>query len=123
MQAIEDTQLRAFIEAAQDKKAQDIVVFAIDKLSIMADYVMLASGTSTTHAGAVAQGIVSKAKEMGAPVRSEGLNDKKWVLIDLGTVIVHVMTEEIRKFYALEELWALANVVYRGETTELSPVD
>ncbi len=116
-----DKELQAIIAAAQDKKAQDVVVFAIEKLSIMADYVMLASGTSTTHASSVAQGIMDKAKELGMPVRHEGMGDGKWVLLDLGTVIVHVMTDEIRKFYALEELWAMAPLVHRDKPTDIGP--
>jgi ribosome-associated protein len=109
---------REILAAAHDKKAQDVVVFGIEKLSIMADYVMLASGTSTTHVGAISAAIKDKAEELGLPIRSEGLTEAKWALLDLGTVIVHVMTNEIRKFYALEELWARAEVVYRDEPTE-----
>lgn len=109
---------QAILDAAHDKKAQDVVVFGIEKLSIMADYVMLASGTSTTHVGSIAAAIKDKAEELGLPVRSEGLTEAKWALLDLGSVVVHVMTNEIRKFYALEELWARAEVVYRDEPSE-----
>jgi ribosome-associated protein len=122
MTGSEQTEWRAILEAAHDKKAQDVVVFGIEKLSIMADYVMLASGTSTTHVGAIAAAIKDKAEELGLPIRSEGLTEAKWALLDLGSVIVHVMTNEIRKFYALEELWARAEVVYRDEPTEQPPV-
>jgi ribosome-associated protein len=109
---------QAIVEAAHDKKALNVVVFGIEKLSIMADYVMLASGTSTTHVGAIAASIKDKAEELGLPVRSEGLSEAKWGLLDLGSVIVHVMTDEIRKFYALEELWALAEVVHRDAVAD-----
>lgn len=109
-------------DAAHDKKAQDVVVFGIEKLSIMADYVMLASGTSTTHVGSIAAAIKDKAEELGLPVRSEGLTEAKWALLDLGTIVVHVMTSEIRKFYALEELWARAELVFRDEPHEPAAV-
>lgn len=105
------------VQAAEDKKGQNIVVFAIEGLSIMADYVVLVSGTSTTQVGAIAQGILDAVKPFeDIPSRVEGLNEAKWVLVDLGGVIVHVMTNEIRTFYALEQLWARAHVVYpQGE--------
>ena len=101
--------------AADDKKAHEIVVFAIEQVSILADYVMIASGTSTTHVGSVAQGILDAVEQEGLTPRVEGLTEGKWVLIDLGSVIVHVMTDEIRKFYALEHLWARAQVVFPPE--------
>lgn len=93
-------------EALEDKKAKDLVILDVEGRSLLADRVILASGTSTTHVNALAEGAIQRLKEDGVTIFGiEGQQEAKWVLIDAGTVIVHIMTEAMREFYALERLY------------------
>lgn len=88
------------------KKAQDIVAIGISNLTIVADYFVIASGTSITHIKTLAEEIEVKLKEKGiAPLRVEGANSSSWVLLDYNDVIVHIFHNETRDFYSLERLW------------------
>jgi ribosome-associated protein len=101
--------LKAVILAAlDDMKALDVKVLDVRDLTDIADYMVIASGTSDRHVRSVAQRVVEKAKEAGfRPHGLEGLKDGDWVLIDLNEVIVHVMLPRVREFYGLEKLWDL----------------
>ena len=105
MKVIEDLKNLA-IEALDDMKAVDIVVLDVSKKSSIADYMIVASGTSDRHVKAVANNVVEDAKKAGhVPLGVEGSNEGEWVLVDLGDVIVHVMMPAVRDFYQLEKLW------------------
>ena len=94
--------------ALDDMKALEVKVLDVRDLTDIADYMMIASGTSDRHVRSVAQRVVEKAKEAGfRPHGLEGLKDGDWVLIDLNEVIVHVMLPRVREFYGLEKLWDL----------------
>jgi ribosome-associated protein len=101
--------LKAVILAAlDDTKALDVKVLDVRDLTDIADFMMIASGTSDRHVRTVAQRVVEKAKEAGFRAHGlEGLKDGDWVLIDLNEVIVHVMLPRVREFYGLEKLWDL----------------
>ena len=101
--------LKAVILAAlDDMKALEVKVLDVRDLTDIADYMVIASGTSDRHVRSVAQRVVEKAKEAGfRPHGLEGLKDGDWVLIDLNEVIVHVMLPRVREFYGLEKLWDL----------------
>lgn len=89
------------------KKGLNIEVIRIDNLTILADYFVLATGTSTTHVRTLADEVEFKLKEQGTqPHHIEGYTSSNWILLDYGAVIVHLFTEETRKFYSLERLWA-----------------
>lgn len=93
-------------EALEDKKAKDLVILNVEGRSLLADTLILASGTSTTHVNALAEGAIRRLKEDGVPIYgTEGQQEAKWILIDAGTVIIHIMTEGMRDFYALERLY------------------
>ncbi len=101
--------LKALILGAlNDMKALEVKVLDVRGLTDIADYMVIASGTSDRHVRSVAQRVVEKTKEAGfRPHGLEGLKDGDWVLIDLSEMIVHVMLPRVREFYGLEKLWDL----------------
>lgn len=93
-------------EALEDLKAQDITYIDVKDRTSVTDTMILATGTSSRHAQAVADNVSAKAKEAGQhPLGSEGRGNSDWVLIDLGDVVVHIMTAQAREYYDLERLW------------------
>lgn len=94
------------IDALADMKALDVKFLDVRGLTDIADFMVIASGTSDRHVRSVAQRVVEKAKETGfRPHGIEGQQDADWVLIDLNEMIVHVMLPRVREFYGLEKLW------------------
>ena len=94
-------------EAAMDKKAENVVLIDIRGRANFADYFVLATGRSAIQVRAIADGVVEASEtKFGAPIRTEGYNDANWILVDYGSVIVHVFTPAAREFYNLERLWA-----------------
>lgn len=94
-------------EAALDKKAEDVVELDVAGKTIIADTFVLATGRSKIQTRSIADSIAEKAKECGVRVaRVEGYADANWILLDLGSVVVHIFTPEQRAFYNLERLWA-----------------
>jgi ribosome-associated protein len=92
--------------ALSDMKALEIKVLDVRGLTDIADFMVIASGTSDRHVRSVAQRVVEKTKEAGfRPHGVEGQQDSDWVLIDLNEMIVHVMLPRVREFYGLEKLW------------------
>ena len=99
-------------KALEDKKARDIKVLRTTEQTVLADYFVICNGTSSTHIKALVDEVDKQLSEAGEPpVRREGLRSDIWVLMDVGCVIVHVFTDEARKFYNLERLWSDAEVV------------
>ncbi len=99
--------------AASEKKASEPVVLEVGELIGITDYFVLCSASNDRQIRTIVDEIVKVAK-MAAGIRSravEGLADASWVLIDFGDVVVHVMSEEARAFYAIERLWSDARVV------------
>ncbi|MFX3616024.1 MAG: ribosome silencing factor [Sporolactobacillus sp.] len=93
-------------EAADDKKAQDIVMLKMRGISIMADYFIICHGNSEKQVQAIATAIKKAAGEKDVNVyRLEGYDQARWVLIDLGDVVVHVFHKDERDYYQLEKLW------------------
>jgi ribosome-associated protein len=94
------------IDALADMKALEVKVLDVRGLTDVADYMVIASGTSDRHVRSVAQRVVERTKEAGfRPHGVEGQQDSDWVLIDLNDMIVHVMLPRVREFYGLEKLW------------------
>ena len=100
--------LLATVQASlADSKAEDIVAVDLDGKSPIADYMVIASGRSSRHVGAVADKLLQALKaEVSGPIRVEGLAQADWVLIDAGDVIIHIFRPEVRSFYNLEKLWS-----------------
>jgi len=100
-------------EAAEDKKAKDVVILDIHDISVVCDYFVICSGLSSTQVKAIAENIETKLEEKGIrKLRIEGFKDGRWVLLDYGSVVVHVFQENDRLFYNLEHLWGDAKVVH-----------
>jgi ribosome-associated protein len=94
------------IDALADMKALEVKFLDVRGLTDIADFMVIASGTSDRHVRSVAQRVVEKTKEAGfRPHGVEGQQDSDWVLIDLNEMIVHVMLPRVREFYGLEKLW------------------
>ena len=97
---------REIISALEDVKGRDIESLDIREITDIADYMIIASGTSSRHVSALAGKVIEKLRESGIkPLGTEGLDTGEWVLIDYGDVIIHVMHPQARDFYALEKLW------------------
>ena len=97
---------RVVVEALEDVKGQDIVVFNTAKLPTMFERVVIASGTSNIQVKALADHVRDKVKAEGGRVYGvEGEKGGDWVLVDLGEIVVHVMHPTVREFYNLEEVW------------------
>ena len=93
-------------KALSAKKAQDIVILNVADQTVVCSYFVIASGKSTTQVRALGDAVEEALKKEGlAPVRSEGLKEGRWGVLDLGDVVVHIFNEESRLFYFLERLW------------------
>ncbi len=102
-----DTELVPFIKAVAGKKALDIVVIDVQKLTSYTDYLIVATGTSTRQVSGIADHIKQEiAKTDIKHISIEGLKEGQWVLMDYGNVIIHLFIEETRMFYDIEGLWA-----------------
>jgi ribosome-associated protein len=105
---------RRIVELAEDKKAADIVLLDLTGLTTLADYFVIASGGSERQLDAIADGIIEGLRaEKVRPIGREGLAVSHWVLIDYGSVIVHVFTPPERDFYQLERHWSEAKTILR----------
>lgn len=103
-------------KAAEEKKAFDVVVLGLEGITIIADYFVICGGKSNIQVQAIADEIDDKLAEKNVPVlRREGLREGKWILLDYGTVVIHVFQSEEREFYNLERLWSDAKVVYSSK--------
>jgi len=97
---------RAVVEALEDVKGRDIVVYNVARLSPIFERVVIASGDSTRQVRALADRVRAHLKELGAPAQSmEGGRNAEWMLVDLGDIVVHVMHPSVRSYYNLEEIW------------------
>ena len=96
-------------DLAAEKKAQDIIVLEIGKVSLVADYFMIAAGATKVQVHAIADHIIQNLKEEGHTLlHKEGYNEGLWVLLDYGSVVIHLFQPEERDFYNLERLWGHA---------------
>jgi ribosome-associated protein len=97
---------RVVVEALEDIKGRDILVYNTARMPSMFERVVIASGDSTRQVKALADNVQEKVRENGARVYGvEGEGNGEWVLVDLGDVVVHIMHPTVREFYNLEEVW------------------
>jgi len=102
------------VNVASDKKASDIVLLRTAEVTTMADYFVIASGRSETQVQALSKAIVDELRDEGIkPIGVEGRSNARWVLLDYGSVIVHLFAPEEREYYGLERLWSEATQVAR----------
>ncbi|OEY66728.1 ribosome silencing factor [Marinobacter sp. X15-166B] len=94
------------VNSLEDVKAKDISIIDVRERTSVADFMVLASGTSNRHVRSLADTVIAEAKERGVPMGNvEGAAVSDWILVDLGDVIVHVMMPATREFYDLERFW------------------
>lgn len=94
-------------EILEDKKAKKVEIIDISKVSTLADYFIICSGTSTIHIRTMADELDEKMSEAGFNlIHKEGLESARWILLDFGELVIHIFHEEDRSFYNLERLWA-----------------
>jgi len=118
-----ESRVRLAVAAALDKKATDLDVLQVGELTSIADYFILCSAGNERQAAAISDAILDRLKtELGVkPLLVEGTTPGRWVLLDFGDFIVHIFTEDVRRFYGLERLWGDApNVTaeYTGEAEQ-----
>ena len=99
-------------QALDEKKGMDIKLLKIDAVSSLADYFLICTGTSNTHVRTLCDYAEYTLEQLGEPMLGrEGHRGNSWELLDYGSIVVHVFTEEARQFYSLERLWADAEQV------------
>ena len=102
----------AVTKALDEKKGMNIKLLKIDRVSSLADYFLICTGTSNTHVRTLCDYAEYTLEELGEPMLGrEGHRGNSWELLDYGTIVVHVFTEEAREFYSLERIWADAEAI------------
>jgi ribosome-associated protein len=102
------------VDLASDKKGVDIVMLRTAEVTTMADYFVICSGRSDRQVQALAGAIVDTLRDEGVrPIGVEGQSSSRWILVDYGSVIVHIFAAEEREYYGLERLWSSAAQVVR----------
>lgn len=105
------------VKILDDKKALDLKVIGIKDISVLADYFVLTTGTSSTHVKALADEVEFKLKEIGInPEHIDGYRSNTWIILDYSDVIIHVFTPDAREFYSLDRLWQ------DGENVDISTI-
>ncbi|MGE4483998.1 MAG: ribosome silencing factor [Oscillospiraceae bacterium] len=100
------------VKALDSKKAKDIKMLKTKDITILADYFVICTASSTTQIKTLSDEVSKTLSEKGEPpIRSEGYRDGGWILVDFGCLIVHIFLDDIRKFYSLERLWNDAPVM------------
>tara|TARA_B100000927_G_scaffold113519_1_gene91821 strand:+ start:652 stop:1038 length:387 start_codon:yes stop_codon:yes gene_type:complete len=102
--------LKVVISSLEEFKAQDIIKIDLEGKTSMADFMLIASGTSSRQIRAIAENTVTAIKKSSnVNVNIEGLNQGDWVLIDGGDIIIHLFRPEVREFYNLEKMWQVGS--------------
>lgn len=105
---------RAIVDGLEDVKAQHIVVFNTEALSPLFERVIIASGTSNRQTKALASSVLETVKGRGMQVmRTEGMDNGEWIIVDCGAAVAHIMQPAIREYYRLEELWGAKKVALK----------
>ena len=97
--------LKSILRSLDDAKAEEIVTIPLAGKTTIADEMVIASGRSNVHVGAIAERVIKACKDAGVTPRVEGRPACDWVLVDAGDVIVHLFRPEVRQFYNLEKMW------------------
>ncbi len=107
--------LKIVADYISDKKGQNTVILDLRGISVVTDYFVIATGNTPIQTKAISEYLLEKFKEEEIPVlRVEGLSDGRWVLLDCGDMVIHIMTPDTREFYSLERLWGDAQEINLG---------
>ncbi|WP_310430253.1 ribosome silencing factor [Chamaesiphon sp. VAR_48_metabat_135_sub] len=111
-------------DAADDRKAGDMVLINIGEVSTLADYLLIVTGFSKVQLRAISDSVADRLEEEldRVPLRTEGHNKGGWILIDYGDLIVHILMPELREFYSLEAFWGHGQIVTLPEMQPKNPV-
>ena len=95
-------------KACDEKKAKDIKLIKIDKVSFISEWILIAEGLSDVQVRSITNSVEGELREKAKiePIRKEGINEAKWALLDYGDLIVNIFQPEIRKYYDLESFWS-----------------
>jgi ribosome-associated protein len=104
---------RKIVDLLADRQAEDVLLLDIRNVASFADYFVIATATNSRHMRALAEMLYKELPPKTGGKRHEGDTDSGWILVDYGDVIVHLFSPELRKHYALEELWSEATQVVR----------
>ncbi len=105
-------QVKIAARAADEKKAQGLVVLRLTAITEFTDYFLICTGNSSRQTQAIADAVTEELKKVNTrPLHTEGYNNAEWILIDYGAFVVHIFTEQSRNFYDLERLWRDAEKV------------
>ena len=110
-------------EAADDRKAGDMVLINIGEVSTLADYLLIVTGFSKVQLRAISDSVADKLEENldRVPLRTEGHNKGGWILLDYGDLIVHILMPDLREFYSLEAFWGHGQIVALPELQPKNP--
>lgn len=102
-----DKPIDIVVEALEDAKGKDLCVLDVREITSIADYMVVVSGTSDRHVKALSTWVIDSLREHGyRPQGIEGEQDREWILIDYGDIVIHLMQQQTRDFYQLERLWS-----------------
>ena len=99
--------LETVLASLDDDKAADVLTIPLEGKSTIADYMVIATGTSSRQVSAMADHVIKALKDQNIQPSCEGLSQGDWVLIDAGDLIVHLFRPEVREFYNIEKIWAV----------------
>lgn len=103
------------VSILSDKKAKDIDVIETSKVTIIADYFIICSGTSTPHIRTLVDEVEQQLAKEGVDIHhKEGYDSARWILMDYGSVVVHVFHQEDREYYSLERLWSDGKIIRKS---------
>lgn len=115
-----DALVQSILHSLDDAKAEEIITIPLSGKTSIADDMIIASGRSNVHVGAIAERVIKACKDAGCVPRVEGLPACDWVLVDAGDVIVHLFRPEVRQFYNLEKMWGGDRPVERPQAARRS---
>jgi ribosome-associated protein len=103
-----DDRARLAAEAAAEKSGTDIVILSVGEVLAIVDSFVITSAPNTRQVATIAEEVEQRIKDAGGggPIRVEGTDDNRWILLDYGDVVVHVFLQEVREYYELERLWS-----------------
>ena len=113
------TTAKKVVSFTLDKKAYDVALMDVRKITTVADFFIICTGTTETQVKAIADNVIDLSKQYGLTVHHvEGLESKRWVLIDMSEIVVHVFKPDVRAYYQLERLWGDAPMDRFGDDDE-----
>ncbi len=103
--------VKKIVKVLDEKKAEDLKVIKISELTVIADYFIIANGTSSTHVHSLAEEVEDATSKIGVEPRNVEGRSTGWILLDYNDVVVHIFTPDDREYYSLERLWSDAATV------------